>query len=109
MVHKDDLELEKKLRSLPTTKPPAELRSRLLSSVRPRTTRQWKRKLAWALCVLGLLALDLGLQQVQSARLDRLMGDGQRISAPSPGTGTMMAFLQNRTALEKLLQNGDLR
>jgi hypothetical protein len=110
MLNHENDELEKMLRSLPTAKPPAELRSRLLRAYQPRHSRPiWKSRLVWALCILALLALDVGLDSIQSARLSRLIGDGRRITAPAAPEGTAFAFLQSREMLKDLLETEDFR
>lgn len=110
MIHHEDRELEEKLRSFPTTKAPAELRERILRAARGRSQRRtWARPLAYALCLIGLLALDIGIDRVQSARLSRLTGDGCFFaSARGADAATLMAFREREALLLAMLQRGEV-
>lgn len=78
MQYDDYSELEEKLRSLPTAGPPAELRDAILSAAPPRRARpRLQVGFAFALLILFLLALDIAVERVQSARINRLLGGNQ--------------------------------
>jgi len=111
MNHNEDSEFEERLRSLPTAKPPQGLRERILEQATGarRSRVKWKGGLAFALCLLALLALDLGVERVQSARLSRLIGDGRRIGAPASNRGFLIAFGENKTLMMSLLQKEETR
>jgi len=102
-VTDEDRELEDRLRALPTAGPPAALRERILTGA---TRRPRRRSLAFALCLLGLLALDLGVQQVQSARISRLIGGGS--SSVAAGPNDLAAVMQQRAMIARLLRNGEM-
>jgi|GEM_PF-3748738 len=97
MINFNNSDWEKELRALPTIPPPAELREKIFARL-PRRQPLWRRPLAYALCLLFLLTVNLGLQHFQEARLNRLMGDG---------AGTQMALKQNPKMLLAYLQNRD--
>jgi len=102
-MNEQDRELEQTLRSLPTLAPPAEARDRMLRAAAAMPDRRrgvtWKRGLAYALCLLALLALDIGVDRAQSARLSRLVGDGQLMPASPQAGRAMVAALRERKAL----------
>jgi len=110
MIHHEDRELEEKLRSFPTTEPPAELREQILRAARARSLRRtWARPLAYALCLIGLLALDIGTERMQSARLSRLMGDGrQGVVVGDSGASMLMAFQHREALLLAMLERGEM-
>jgi hypothetical protein len=107
-VTDEDRELEDRLRALPTAGPPAALRERILTTA-ARGPRQsaWRLRLALALGLLGLLALDVGVQQVQSARISRLIGGGS--SSVAAGPNDLAAVMQQRAMIARLLRNGEIR
>jgi hypothetical protein len=94
-----DHEVEETLRSLPTAGPPPHLRERVLrAAAKSRGPRAaWKLGLAYALCLLALLALDIGIDRAQSARLARLVDGRQAITAPAPGAA--LAYVRDRNAM----------
>jgi hypothetical protein len=93
---------EEKLRALPTTPPPAEMRARIFARL-PRRKPVWNRPLAYALCLLFLLAVNLGLQHFQEARLTRLIGDGTASRmASKPNPEMLLAYLQDRNQLQNI-------
>jgi len=103
--HHEDHDLEETLRSLPTAGPPPALRERVLgaAALSPGKRTTWKLGLAYALCLLALLALDIGIDRAQSARLARLVDGRQAITAPAPGAA--LAYVRERNAM--LLAMGD--
>jgi ferric-dicitrate binding protein FerR (iron transport regulator) len=111
MIHHEDRELEQRLRSLPTAGPPAETRERILRaaarSMRRRPT--WKLGLAYALCLLGLLALDIGIDHAQSARLSRLIGDGRQAASATGSVRFPLAAFRERQALLLVMMEGEGR
>jgi len=106
----EDRELEEALRALPTAGPREALRERILraaeDSRRPRSS--WRSGLAFALCLLGLVALDVGIVRVQSARLSRVIGDGRQITAASRNGDVVIAFRQRNELLIALGEKGEL-
>jgi hypothetical protein len=109
-MKQDNEKFEELLGSLPTAKPPASVRARILSRA-PQTSARfiWKRSLAFALVLLALLALDFGLEQVQSARLNQLMGDGRRVISPMPEKSLMLALAQQKAMFTDLMGKDELR
>lgn len=108
----EDRELEDRLRSLPTAGPPAALRERILTGATSRTPRRpaWRLRLALALGLLGLLALDIGVQQVQSARIARLTGGDRPVAVgPASTADSLQAFVRQRQMLAKLLRPEEMR
>jgi len=108
MMNHEDHELEQLLRSLPTAGPPPEARERILRAAArlPKKHPTWKLGLAYALCLLGLLALDIGIDSVQSARLSRLVGDGRQASASVP---LPLATFRAREAMMLAMLEGEER
>jgi|WetSurMetagenome_2_1015567.scaffolds.fasta_scaffold234326_2 hypothetical protein len=99
MINKD---WEKELRALPTAPPPAELRGKIFARL-PKRKPVWHRPLAYALCLMLLLAVNLGLQHFQEARLNRLMGNGSASRMTSkPNPEMLLAYLQNRNQIYHL-------
>jgi hypothetical protein len=93
---------EEKLRALPTAPPPAELRVKILARL-PRRRSIWNRPLAYALCLMFLLAANLGLQHFQEVRLNRLMGDEHSTLLSSKQTPQMLlAYIQDRNQMQNL-------
>jgi hypothetical protein len=107
----EDRELEEKLRSLPTTEPAAGLRDRILrAAARPaRRGRGWKPQLAYALILLGLVALDVGIDRVQSARLSELIGDGRQAAAGEAQSFPLKAFRERRAMMLAMLKGEQIR
>jgi hypothetical protein len=105
----EDYEVEERLRSLPTAGPPPALRERVLRAAAqsPRKSTTWKLGLAYALCLLALLALDIGIDRVQSARLARLVDGRQAITAPAPGSA--LAYFRERRAMLLAMAEGETR
>jgi hypothetical protein len=102
-MNERDRELEQILRSLPIPGPPPDARERILRAASAVPNRRrgvtWKQGLAYALCLLALVALDIGVGRAQSARLSRLVGDGQLMPASPQGGRAMIAALRERKAL----------
>lgn len=112
MIHREDRELEEKLRSLPVAVPPEELRGRILRTAEQRGTRRrlWGRPLAYALCLVALLALDFTVEHVQSARLSRLVGDGrQAVGTPMAPADMLAAFGERDAMLLAMLEAKEMR
>jgi len=107
--HHEDHDLEETLRSLPTAGPPPALRDRVLgaAALSPGKRTAWKLGLAYALCLLALLALDVGIDRAQSARLARLVDGRQAITAPAPGSA--LAYLREREAMLLAMAEGETR
>jgi hypothetical protein len=102
MTNFNNSDWEKKLRALPTTLPPAEMRARIFARL-PRRKPVWNRPLAYALCLMFLLAINFGLQYFQEARLNCLMGDGGMTRLTEKTNPKMLlAYLQNRNQLYHL-------
>jgi hypothetical protein len=102
MINHNDSDWEKKLRALPTAPPPEELRARIFAHL-PRRKPVWNRPLAYALCLLFLLAVNMGLQHFQEARLNRLIGDGHSTQLSSQQAPKMLlAYLQNRNQMQNI-------
>jgi hypothetical protein len=102
MINHPNDQWEKNLRALPTAPPPAELRERIFSRL-PRRKPVWNRPLAYALCLLFLLAVNLGLQHFQETRLSHLMGNdvaSRMVSKTNPNM--LLAYLQNRNQLQNI-------
>jgi len=111
MINHEDRELEEKLRSLPTAAPGAGLRDRILrAAARPARRRWgWKPQLAYALILLGLVALDVGMDRVQSARLSELIGDGRRAAAGGAHSIPLKAFRERRAMMLAMLNGERMR
>ena len=107
MTDPEYLELEERLRSLPTSAPPAALRERVLAAASARRRVNWRARLACALCVLGLVILDLAVDRVQSARLAGLVGGQEMVSASSSDSSLALAFQQRKQMLLAYLAGND--
>jgi len=111
MIHHEDRELEQTLRSLPTAAPPAEARERILRAAARSTKKRatWKLGLAYALCLLGLLALDMGIDHAQSARLSRLIGDGRHAAGATGSVRLPLGAFRERQAMLLAMMEGEGR
>jgi hypothetical protein len=90
--------LEEQLRALPTALPPASLRDRILDAAQTRRAGAVRWGLAYAIGLIALIAVDVGIDHFQSACLARLMGDGRpRITARSDEA--LIAALRERKAM----------
>ena len=109
MNHHEDRDLEETLRSLPTAGPPPALRERVLCAAArsPMQGTTWRLGLTYALCLLALLALDIGIDRAQSARLARLVDGRQAITAPAAGSA--LAYLRERNAMMLAMAEGGTR
>jgi len=106
MIQEDYSALEERLRLLPTASPPAALREQMLgkAAARQKIRSGRKRPLVFGLCILGLLALNIGLERMQSARLGRLMGSTWQAAPRLSEKDLPMAFAWQRAAALTLLQ-----
>jgi hypothetical protein len=106
----DHSELEQRLRALPTAAPPEAVRERVLRAAAARATRRtWARPLTYALCLLGLIALDLGIDRAQSARLARLTGDvGISAASGEASADALVAFRQRQEILAAMPEQEDM-
>ncbi len=102
MMNDENRELEERLRALPTAGPPAALKEEILRRAAQTARPRRKTGLAFALCILGLLVLDIGVDKVQSARIARLTGRDQPVIASANDKTLMVALLQQRMTLESL-------
>jgi hypothetical protein len=102
MNHHPNDQWEDKLRTLPTAPPPEELRTRIFARL-PRRKAVWNRPLSYALCLMFLLAVNLGLQHFQEVRINHLLGDGNpaRLAVES-NPKMLLAYLQNRNQIYTL-------
>ena len=98
----EDHELEERLRALPTAPPPEALRTQILQAARTRRAGPVRWGLAYAVGLIALIGLDLGIDYLQSARLSRLMGDG-RTQITAQSSQAMLAALHERQAMMSAL------
>ncbi|HUT73741.1 MAG TPA: hypothetical protein VM221_02755 [Armatimonadota bacterium] len=110
MINHEEQEFEARLRALPTAAPPEAVRERVLRAAAARATRRtWARPLAYALCLLGLIALDLGIDRAQSARLARLTGNvGISAASGEASADALAAFRQRQAILAAMPEQEDM-
>jgi hypothetical protein len=109
MMHEDH-ELEEKLRTLTTAGPPEQLRGVILDRARRQTRGRIRLRWALALGVLLLLAIDAGVERVQAARIDHLIGNrGGTIVTTVQDHNLQIALVQQRALLAELMHQESYR
>ncbi len=109
MNDSEDRELEVALRALPFAPPEAALRERVLRAAAARAARRsWARPLAYALCLIGLMALDMAAERVHSAHLARLTGDAGQASITVSRAGLAPAAWARREAMMVAMLEGEV-
>jgi len=109
MNDSEDRELETALRALSFAPTEGALRERVLRAAAARTARRsWARPLAYALCLVGLLALDVAAERVQSAHLAWLVGDAGQANMTVSRGGTPPAAWARREAMMVAMLEGEV-
>jgi len=100
----EDHELEERLRTLPTALPPEALRAQILQAAQRRRVPAVRWGLAYAIGLIAIIAVDLGIDHFQSARLSRLMGDGRTQITAQPSEAVLAALRERQAMMSALLE-----
>ena len=108
----ENTKFEEKLASLPAVRPPESLRADIMAKAarhtRPRRFSQ--SRLALALGIFLLLAINIGFSHFQSARIDRLIGrlDTNNVVSINE-VNLQVALSQQRAFINEIMHGEELR